>query len=144
MTVDCLNILRCCINWREKRIILQLTVTPSSNYFRLLWLERNKRKTNFFLNQPLCRHFPFRCQPNISCENTTMKWMLSNKLNLITWHIRQIASGYCDWSEVGWKTSFCAPNPFPGLEICFPFWCYPNKLCGNTTLIWMLSNKNPK
>jgi len=83
----------------------------------------------------------FRCHPNKSGANTTLTWMQSNKIKLVTWHSRQITLGYCDWSEISWITSFCANNPFPDMEIYFPFRWQPNKLYANTTPTWRLSNK---
>jgi len=75
-------------------------VNPSSNYNRLLaWLDRNMPKTNFFVHHPFSRHFIFRCQPNKSCSNSTLTWMLWNKIKLVTWLPRQITIGYCYWRE---------------------------------------------
>jgi len=115
-------------------------VTPSSNYIR----ERNWLKTSFCAIYPVPDieiYFPFRCQTNKLCANSTLKWMLWNKIKLITWHPRQITLGYCDWSEIGWKTSFCELNPITHMEIYILFRCQPNNSSANTTPTWMLSNK---
>jgi len=86
-------------------------------------------------------YFPFRCQPNKSGATTARKYMLSNEIKLVKWHPRQITLGYFYWIVIGWLTSFCAHNPFPDMEIYFPFMCQPDKLCANNTLDWMLSNR---
>jgi len=118
-------------------------VTLSSNNIRLLWLVRNRPKNNFCVLNPFPEmeiYFPLRCYPNKSCANTTLTWMLSINVKLITREPGQITLAYCDWNEIGWKRSFWALISFPGKEICFPFRCYPNKSCANITLMWMLSN----
>jgi len=114
-------------------------ITLGNCHWREIGWKRNYCAHNPFPGMEI--YFPFRCYPNKSCANTTMTWMLSNKLKLVTWHPRQITLDYCDWSEIGWKTSFYAIDHFPDIEIYFPFRCQPNNSCANTTLTWMLSNK---